>query len=49
VEVAQDVGAKKAYLTHQTHERLHTVRQAQLPAGIDVAFDGLKIEFDLAG
>jgi phosphoribosyl 1,2-cyclic phosphate phosphodiesterase len=47
VEVAQAVGAKKTYLTHQTHERLHVERQRQLPAGIDVAYDGMKLEFDL--
>jgi phosphoribosyl 1,2-cyclic phosphate phosphodiesterase len=49
VEVAQAVRAKQAYLTHQTHERFHVDRQRQLPAGVDVAFDGMKIEFDLAG
>jgi phosphoribosyl 1,2-cyclic phosphate phosphodiesterase len=47
VEVAQAVRAKQTYLTHQTHERLHVERQRQLPAGIDVAYDGMKIEFDL--
>ena len=47
VEVAQAVRAKQAYLTHQTHERFHVERQRQLPAGIDVAYDGMKIEFDL--
>jgi phosphoribosyl 1,2-cyclic phosphate phosphodiesterase len=47
IEVAQAVGAKQSYLTHQTHERLHVERQRQLPAGIDVAYDGMKLEFDL--
>ena len=47
VEVAQAVGAKQTYLTHQTHERLHVERQRQLPASIDVAYDGMKLEFDL--
>jgi phosphoribosyl 1,2-cyclic phosphate phosphodiesterase len=47
VEVAQAVRAGRAYLTHQTHERLHVERQRQLPAGIDVAYDGMKLEFDL--
>jgi phosphoribosyl 1,2-cyclic phosphate phosphodiesterase len=48
IEVAQAVHAKQSYLTHQTHERCHVERQRQLPAGVDVAYDGMKIEFDLA-
>jgi phosphoribosyl 1,2-cyclic phosphate phosphodiesterase len=47
VEVAQAVAAKQTYLTHQTHERTHVERQRQLPPGIDVAHDGMKIEFEL--
>lgn len=47
IEVAQSVRAKQTYLTHQTHERTHVDRQRQLPAGIDVAYDGLKLKFDL--
>jgi phosphoribosyl 1,2-cyclic phosphate phosphodiesterase len=37
----------RAFLTHQTHERRHVDRQRQLPAGVDVAFDGMKLEFEL--
>jgi phosphoribosyl 1,2-cyclic phosphate phosphodiesterase len=48
VDVAQAVRARQTYLTHQTHERFHVARQRQLPAGIDVAYDGMKIEFALA-
>ena len=48
IEVAQAVGAKRAFITHLTHERFHVERQRQLPAGIDVAYDGMKLEFDLA-
>jgi phosphoribosyl 1,2-cyclic phosphate phosphodiesterase len=48
IEVALAVGAKQSYLTHQTHERSHADRQQQLPAGVDVAYDGMKIEFELA-
>jgi phosphoribosyl 1,2-cyclic phosphate phosphodiesterase len=47
VEIAQAVRAQRAFLTHQTHERTHVDRQSQLPAGIDVAYDGMKLEFDL--
>jgi phosphoribosyl 1,2-cyclic phosphate phosphodiesterase len=48
VDTALAIGAKKSFLTHQTHERTHVDRQAQLPAGIDVAYDGMKFEFELA-
>jgi phosphoribosyl 1,2-cyclic phosphate phosphodiesterase len=48
IEVAQAVGAQRAFITHLTHERLHVERQRQLPAGIDVAYDGMKLEFDLS-
>ena len=47
VVTALAIGAKKSFLTHQTHERTHLERQAQLPAGIDVAYDGMKFEFEL--
>jgi phosphoribosyl 1,2-cyclic phosphate phosphodiesterase len=48
VEVAQAVRAQRTFLTHQTHEKRHVDRQRDMPAGIDVAYDGMKIEFDLA-
>jgi phosphoribosyl 1,2-cyclic phosphate phosphodiesterase len=48
VEVAQAIRAGQTFLTHQTHEKKHVDRQRDLPAGIDVAYDGMKLEFDLA-
>jgi phosphoribosyl 1,2-cyclic phosphate phosphodiesterase len=47
VEVAQAIGAGRTYLTHQTHEKRHADRMRDLPAGIEVAYDGMKIDFDL--
>jgi phosphoribosyl 1,2-cyclic phosphate phosphodiesterase len=47
VEAAQAIGAKRAYLTHQTHEKSHAERRRELPAGIEVAFDGMRLEFEL--
>ena len=47
VEVALAVKAQRSFLTHQTHERRHVERQAQLPPGVDVAYDGMKLEFEL--
>jgi len=49
IEAAKAVDAKRAFLTHLTHERSHVERQRQVqPRGMDVAFDGMKLEFDLA-
>jgi phosphoribosyl 1,2-cyclic phosphate phosphodiesterase len=48
IEVAQVVSAKRAFITHLTHERFHVDRQRQLPLSMDVAYDGMKLEFDLA-
>jgi phosphoribosyl 1,2-cyclic phosphate phosphodiesterase len=47
VEVAAAVGAQRSFLTHQTHERRYVDRMRELPAGVEVAYDGLKFEFDL--
>jgi phosphoribosyl 1,2-cyclic phosphate phosphodiesterase len=47
VEVAQAVKAGRAYLTHLTHEKRHVDRLRDLPPGVDIAFDGMKLEFDL--
>ena len=47
IEVAQAIRAGRAYLTHLTHEKTHVDRQRDLPPGIDVAYDGMKIVFEL--
>jgi len=36
---------KRAYLVHLSHETSHEEAQRLLPAGIDVAWDGLTVEF----
>lgn len=46
VRVAGAIGAESTYLTHLTHENLHTALEAQLPAGITPAFDGLTVTVD---
>jgi phosphoribosyl 1,2-cyclic phosphate phosphodiesterase len=49
VEIAIAVGAKRSFLTHLTHEKSHVERTRELaPSGVEVAYDGLKLEFDLA-
>jgi phosphoribosyl 1,2-cyclic phosphate phosphodiesterase len=47
VEAAQDIGARQSFLTHLTHEKSHVERETQLPAGIGVSYDGMKLEFEL--
>jgi phosphoribosyl 1,2-cyclic phosphate phosphodiesterase len=48
VEAAQAIGARQSYLTHLTHEKTHVDRERDLPAGIGVSYDGLKLDFALA-
>ncbi len=43
IAVAQRIGAKQTYLTHLTHDYDHDVVNAQLPRGIELAYDGLRI------
>jgi phosphoribosyl 1,2-cyclic phosphate phosphodiesterase len=43
IGVARDVGAERTFLTHLTHDNFHADLEAELPAGIAPAFDGLTI------
>ena len=40
---AAAVGADRTYLTHLTHDNFHADLEAELPAGVSPAFDGLTI------
>ncbi|HEY9015294.1 MAG TPA: MBL fold metallo-hydrolase [Gemmatimonadales bacterium] len=44
VQAAQELGARRTYLTHLTHETGHAELAAQLPSGILPAYDGLTVE-----
>ncbi|MCE0483510.1 MAG: MBL fold metallo-hydrolase [Methylacidiphilales bacterium] len=44
VAIAQAIGARQTLLTHQTHDKCHADRSRELPPGIEVAYDGRKIE-----
>ena len=46
IEAAQAIGTRQAFLTHLTHEKSHVDRTAQMPPGIGVAYDGMKLEWD---
>ena len=43
LRVAEQVGAERTYLTHLTHDNFHADLEAELPAGVAPAFDGLTI------
>ena len=50
VETARALGARRTYLTHLTHETGHAALLAELPPGIEPAYDGLVVEVqDSAG
>lgn len=45
--IIRTVGPQRAYLTHSSHEiGLYAVTNAQLPEGIELAYDGLEIELN---
>lgn len=43
VAMAQEIGARQTWLTHLTHLNDHAELEATLPAGINVAYDGLRL------
>ncbi|MFI5255795.1 MAG: MBL fold metallo-hydrolase [Gemmatimonadales bacterium] len=43
IAAAREVGAERTYLTHLTHDNFHALLEAELPAGVAPAHDGLTI------
>jgi phosphoribosyl 1,2-cyclic phosphate phosphodiesterase len=44
IETARSLKARRTYLTHLTHETGHAGRAANLPEGLEPAYDGLTVE-----
>jgi phosphoribosyl 1,2-cyclic phosphate phosphodiesterase len=44
LDVVQRLGAERAYFTHICHDLPHAETCAQLPAGVELAYDGLVLE-----
>jgi phosphoribosyl 1,2-cyclic phosphate phosphodiesterase len=44
MEAARRVGAARTYFTHVCHDLAHAPTTASLPAGMELAYDGLVVE-----
>jgi phosphoribosyl 1,2-cyclic phosphate phosphodiesterase len=49
IEVAGRLGARRTFLTHLSHDVDHARHAPLLPAGVELAYDGLRIEIGLPG
>jgi phosphoribosyl 1,2-cyclic phosphate phosphodiesterase len=43
-EAARRIGARRTFFTHMCHDLRHAETDAELPAGMALAYDGLELE-----
>jgi phosphoribosyl 1,2-cyclic phosphate phosphodiesterase len=48
IELVEKIAPKRAFFTHISHDLDHNATNAELPAHIRLAQDGLKLDFDIA-
>ena len=49
IALAERIGAKRTYFTHISHDLDHAATEASLPPGVHMAYDGLRVQFSIAG
>lgn len=49
VEAIARIAPRRAYLTHMAHQLGHAATSARLPAGVELAYDGLVLEVGVEG
>jgi phosphoribosyl 1,2-cyclic phosphate phosphodiesterase len=47
VEAIARIAPRRAYLTHMAHQLGHAATSARLPAGVELAYDGLVLEVNV--
>lgn len=47
LKIVDEVSPKRAFFTHICHDLGHAATDAALPPGVRLAFDGMKLEFEL--
>ena len=47
LEFVRRLGPRRAYFTHMSHDLLHAETNRELPPHIQLAYDGLRIPFEI--
>ena len=47
LKIVEEVKPKRTFFTHICHDLSHEAANAALPEGVQLAFDGMKVEFEI--
>jgi phosphoribosyl 1,2-cyclic phosphate phosphodiesterase len=47
LKIVDEVKPKRTFFTHICHDLPHEATNAALPSGVQLAFDGMKLEFEI--